>query len=145
MGGSLPRGRRLSSPPAGSPTTLPSRRRAIVLLLLLIAAGLYGILDPLRRARLDRGTNHPRTAFTGCQAAAQALADRKDPYQAESPRAYRYVYPPLLAVALMPVADWDPPRALAPFFALSVLALLWALLALADLGGVGWRAVVGGT
>jgi hypothetical protein len=121
---------------------LPSRRRVLLGLLLLVGLALYGVLDVARRARLDRGLKYHRTDFTVYQAAARALTEGSDPYAAESPRGYRYVYPPFLAVVLMPVAHWDPPWAVGLFFALSAGALAWALVGFARLPGVGTRAVV---
>ena len=123
---------------------MPSRRRVLLGLLLLVGLALYGALDVARRARLDRGLKHHRTDFTVYQAAARALVDGEDPYEAESPRGYRYVYPPFLAVALMPVARWDPPWAVGLFFALSAGALAAALLGFARLPAVGTGAVVVG-
>jgi hypothetical protein len=110
-------------------------KRAILVLLVVAAAGAYGWLDVRNRARLDRGTKYHRTDFTVYQAAAEALADRTDPYEARSPRGYRYVYPPLLAVLLLPVARWSAPDAALLFFAGSALALAGALALLARVTG----------
>jgi hypothetical protein len=118
------------------------RRRWVLVLLLLGAVCAYGWLDVRRRARVDRGRRHHRTDFTVYQSAAKALSDGTNPYLAENPRGYRYVYPPLLAILVMPLADWEPPDAALVFYALSVAALAGALSCLARL--VGWRATLAG-
>lgn len=126
------------------------RRTLLLALLVSIAAAAFGVLDVRQRARLDRGLSHHHTDFTVYQAAARALRDGTDPYQARSPRGYRYVYPPLLAVLLMPVARWSAPDAAMVFYALSVLALWVTLLCVARLptparpAGIGlWPTLLG--
>ena len=107
--------------------------KAWVSLLLVGAVLAYGYLDARRRARVDRGPRHHRTDFTVYQVAAEALRDGTDPYEARNPRGYRYVYPPLLAVLLQPVAKMEPPDAAYLFFILSAALLAWSLLMLARL------------
>ena len=124
-----------------------SARRIAPVLAVVLVAGVYFFVDVRQRARIDRGRTEResrrlhRTDFTVYQYAARHLKQGKDPYQAVNPRGYRYVYPPLLAVALMPIADWAPPDAALVFFVLSVVALLWSLWALAHepLGSRGMR------
>ena len=87
------------------------QRRILVLVALVLAAGAYFAFDVGRRARIDRGPKYHRTDFTVYQAAAHALKHGEDPYEARNPRGYRYVYPPLLAILLMPLADWEPQNA----------------------------------
>ena len=101
---------------------------------LLLAAG-YFVIDVRQRARVDRGLKRHRTDFTVYQAAAQALQRGEDPYEARNPRGYRYVYPPLLAVLLQPVADWEPQNAALVFYVLSVLAIIGAVLLLRRIAG----------
>jgi hypothetical protein len=126
------------------------RRRGAWLLLLLAGLAAYGWLDVRHRARVDRGPRHHRTDFTVYQAAAKALRDGTDPYEAENPRGYRYAYPPLLAVLLMPLADVAPPNAALVFYAVSMAALLGALVLLSRLphpvrdGPLGPRPVLAG-
>lgn len=120
-------------------------RRRLLPVLGLLALLAYVGLDVAQRARVDRGPRHHRTDFTVYQAAAEALRTGADPYEARSPRGYLYVYPPLLAVALMPVARWDPPWAVALFALVSAGALTLSLRALARLPGVGGRALLLGT
>lgn len=103
------------------------RRRILLVVAVLVALGLYGWFDVRRRARVDRGPKYHRTDLTVYQAAAKALVDGTDPYEARNPRGYRYNYPPLLAVLLMPVAGVSPPTAALLFFFLSVLALAASL------------------
>ena len=108
------------------------RRRSqlwIALVVLVVAAG-YFVVDVRQRARIDRGVKRHRTDFTVYQYAARALEVGEDPYEARNPRGYRYVYPPLLAVLLMPIAAWEPPDAALVFFVLSAASLLYAVLAL---------------
>lgn len=68
--------------------------RWIVVAALLVAAVAFGWFDVRERARLDRGLKRHRTDFTVYTAAAEALEAGRDPYDARSPRGWRYVYPP---------------------------------------------------
>ncbi len=121
-------------------------RRSILLVLLVLAAVAYGWLDARNRARIDRGPRFHRTDFTVYQSAAHALKHGTDPFEARNPRGYRYVYPPLLAIALMPVADWEPQNAAYLFFLISMAALVGSLVLLrrVPFGGapLGWRPVL---
>jgi len=109
---------------------VPRKKQLWIAVGVLVFAAGYFVLDVRQRARVDRGPKRHRTDFTVYQAAAQALVQGEDPYEARNPRGYRYVYPPLLAVLLMPVARWAPPEAALVFFLLSAASLLYALLAL---------------
>ncbi len=137
----------LALPLLGGDNPSVSKQR---LLILGIALGIiaYGILDVRRRARVDRGARKHRTDFTVYQAAAQALTDGTDPYEARNPRGWRYVYPPLLAILLMPLAQMSPPNAAFLFFLLSMAAFLGALWLLrhmrpaAHAPPLGWRPVL---
>jgi len=104
--------------------------RVLLVVAVILGLGLYGWFDVRNRARTDRGPKYHRTDFTVYQAAAKALVLRTDPYEAKNPRGYRYVYPPLLAVLLMPLAGVSPPEAALLFFFLSAAALGVALLGL---------------
>lgn len=97
--------------------------RRIVVAALLLAAAAFGWFDVRERARLDRGLKRHRTDFTVYTAAAEALAHGEDPYDARSPRGWRYVYPPFLAVALAPLTHLPVPDAALVWYALSVAAL----------------------
>ncbi len=104
----------------------PGRRRArltLALLALALAAAAHGWFDVRQRARLDRGLRHHHTDLAVYLAAARAVEDGGDPYRAESPRGWRYVYPPLLAILVRPLLRLDVPDAALVFYALSVLAL----------------------
>ena len=93
-----------------------------MILALVLGAAAYFHLDVGRRASLERGPKHHRTDFTVYQYAARALKAGEDPYEARNPRGYRYVYPPLLSVLLVPVADWEPQHGALVFFVLAMLA-----------------------
>ena len=113
-----------------------SPRRLLLLVVALLAAAAFGLLDVRERARVDRGTKAHRTDFTVYTAAARALVEGNDPYDARSPRGWRYVYPPLLAVALRPLLGLAVPDAAFVWYVVSVLALAFALRSTArGLGG----------
>src|SRR5687767_9332774 len=115
--------------------------RRVLYAAVVVAVLVYGWVDARQRACLDRGLKRHRTDFTVYQSAARALAAGEDPYAAESPRGYRYVYPPFLAVLLMPVADWAPEDAAYAFFVVSAAALATAAAALARFPHPSGRAV----
>lgn len=97
----------------------------------ILAIVAFGWFDVRQRARTDRGAKYHRTDLTVYLAAAEALAAGGDPYAAASPRGWRYVYPPLLAVVARPLTALAAPDAALVVYALSVAALLLAARALA--------------
>ena len=99
----------------------------ISFLLAILAATAFGIFDVRQRARTDRGSGAHRTDFTVYTAAARALDEGLDPYDARSPRGWRYVYPPLLAICLRPLVHLAPEDAALVWYAISVAALGLAL------------------
>ena len=116
---------------------LPASRRALLWILAASAAAAFGWFDVRQRARLDRGLSAHHTDFTVYTAAAEALADGGDPYEARSPRGWKYVYPPLLAVLARPLAGIASEDGAFVFYWISVAALAAAALALAR--GIGPR------
>ena len=106
-------------------------RRVLVVALGLAAVAAYGWIDVRQRARLDRGLAAHHTDVTVYTAAAAAIAEGKDPYEAESPRGWRYVYPPLLAILLVPIASWPSDLAAYALYFVSVGALALAAWAVA--------------
>lgn len=93
----------------------------------LLVAALFGWFGVRARARTDRGVRAHRTDLTVYTAAARALRDGADPYEARSPRGWKYVYPPLLAIAMQPLTGLETTTAATIWFAVSVLALAGAL------------------
>src|SRR5262245_38702423 len=120
-----------------------SRRAGLVLLTLAlaVAAVAWGWLDVRQRARLDRGLSRHRTDFTVYTAASEALYRGDDPYEARSPRGWRYVYPPLLAIVMRPLTRLPVPDAAFVWYLASVGMLAVAGVAMArSLGSSGVRA-----
>jgi hypothetical protein len=120
----------------------------LLILGIALAVVAYGVFDVRNRARVDRGTRKHRTDFTVYQAASKALVDGTDPYEARNPRGWRYVYPPLLAILLMPLASLPAPDAAFLFYLLSMAAFLGALWLLRHMRPathappLGWRPVL---
>ena len=121
------------------------RSHALLLLAAVAFAAVYFAVDVRQRARVDRKPRQHRTDMTVYLAAAEALADGSDPYEARNPRGYRYVYPPLLAILFLPLAGWAPENAALVWFLLSVLAFGGSLVWLARMPRAGpspgWKAV----
>ncbi len=113
--------------------------RAFLLLLAAAAAVAYGLLDVRRRSGLDPASESEwrrtlakvetpsvarhRTDATVYLAAALALERGEDPYRAQSPRGWRYVYPPLFALLLVPLARLPVADAAFVLYLVSALAL----------------------
>lgn len=124
------------------------RRPAVVGLVVasILAILAFGWFDVRQRARTDRGAKFHRTDLTVYLAAAEALGDGGDPYDAASPRGWRYVYPPLLAIVARPLTALAVPDAALVVYGLSVAALVLAARALArGMGARGRLAVALGT
>lgn len=116
---------------------------AALVLSAVVVALVFGLVGVRERARTDRGAKFHRTDFTVYTAAAKALADGADPYDARNPRGWRYVYPPLLAIALLPLTPLSAPDGAFVWYVAGVLALAYALVATARAigGAAGARAV----
>ena len=116
---------------------------AVLLLSAAVVVLVFGLVGVRERARTDRGARAHRTDFTVYTAAAKALGEGADPYDARSPRGWRYVYPPLLAIALRPLTALSTPDAAFVWYLVGVLALAYALVATARaIGGRTGRASV---
>ncbi|MHC4491477.1 MAG: glycosyltransferase 87 family protein [Planctomycetota bacterium] len=104
--------------------TLGARRRALLALLLavLLTGGLY---DVRRRARIDpeRPEKH-HTDLTVYTEAGAAFHDGRDPYAVTNVRGWHYVYPPLFALLLAPLAPWPSPWQATVWYLVSLL-LAW--------------------
>lgn len=110
--------------PSASPQT--ARRSAwriagIALVALLLA---WGWIDVRGRAIPDRGREGQRTDLTVYLAAAQALRDGGDLYEARNVRNWPYLYPPLPAVLFVPLTH----------FSRGMAAFVWFLVSLGALG-----------
>jgi hypothetical protein len=65
----------------------------------------WGWFDVARRAHLDPDKPYRhRTDLTVFTTAGQAFFDGRDPYTVKNPRGWQYNYPPLLALAMSPLA-----------------------------------------
>ena len=95
---------------------------------LVIGLAVWGLTDVRRRGRLD--PQHPevhRTDFTVYTIAGQTMLYGGDPYTVSNPRGWKYLYPPLFALLVAPLADLDPEIQVTVWFAISVL-LGWGCL-----------------
>jgi SAM-dependent methyltransferase len=126
-------------------------RRAVLWVCAAAVLVAWGWLDPRRRAGLDDAAEarwratlskveepsvaRHRTDATVYLAAALALDRGSDPYAAESPRGWRYVYPPLLAALLRPIASWPVEDAAFSLFLASLAALVLSAVLLARAAG----------
>jgi hypothetical protein len=81
------------------------RRRRWAWIAVLIAIVIWGLTDVRRRARIDpeNPTAH-KTDFTVYTEAGAAFFDGRDPYQVTNPRGWHYLYPPLFAILVAPLA-----------------------------------------
>ena len=100
-----------------------SRRWAIIAVVILIV---WGLTDVRSRGRVD--LQHPTqrnvhmTDVTVYTEAGAAIFDGRDPYLVTSPRGWHYLYPPLFAMVLAPLAGLYPQWQVVIWFAVSVLA-----------------------
>lgn len=121
------------------------RRHRWVYLGLALALLVWGWTDVRFRGILqaDRPDRH-KTDFTAYSEASKAFFDGRDPYAVTNVRGWGYLYPPLFALMVRPVADFDSQTQVFLFFLFSV-AVAWGcvheLRRLAE--GLGFRNGVG--
>lgn len=94
---------------------------------ILFALLIWFVLDPLRRARIDpENPSLHMTDFTVYTEAAKAMLAGDDPYAVTNIRGWPYIYPPLFAVLVSPIAELPDPWPAGIFFWISILCLLGA-------------------
>ena len=97
--------------------------RRLVYGAVVLALVVWGLTDVRMRGRVDPlkpGVHKTDvTVYTG---AGKAIFDGNDPYLVTSPRGWHYLYPPLFAILMAPLAAVDTQWQSVAFFAISVLA-----------------------
>ena len=86
-----------------------------------VAVGLtiWGYVDLPRRGRIVSGAVHLHmTDVTVYTEAGAAFFDGRDPYQVANPRGWKYLYPPLLALLVAPLARLDSQAQVGAWFVL---------------------------
>ena len=103
----------------------PTRSRRVLPALVLAVLLLGGLVDVRRRARIDpeRPDKH-HTDLTVYTEAGAAFFDGRDPYAVANPRGWHYIYPPLFAVLLAPLAPLPSPWQATVWYLLSLAFLL---------------------
>ncbi|HJS09369.1 MAG TPA: glycosyltransferase 87 family protein, partial [Pirellulales bacterium] len=123
MQGSNPIETLLPSQLALAPNWEQHRRRQWAWTGFLIAIVIWGLTDVRRRARIDpeNPTAH-KTDFTVYTEAGAAFFDGRDPYEVSNPRGWHYLYPPLFAILLAPLAALDTQTQAVVWYFVSVAA-----------------------
>jgi hypothetical protein len=105
------------------------RRIRWLSLALLVVLTIWGLTDVRQRARIDpeNPTAH-KTDFTVYTEAGAAFFDGRDPYEVSNPRGWHYLYPPLFAILVAPLASLGS----------QTQAVVWYFMSLAACFGV-WR------
>lgn len=108
--------------PAWTDPFFPNRRtRRLVFGILLAALAVFGALDVQNRLATGPGARH-MSDFSCYVVAADALAGGADPYTVANPRGWHYLYPPLLALLLVPFRQLPLPTLGMVWFAVNVAA-----------------------
>lgn len=110
------------SGPAGGPLSARTKRTAVIVA--AVALAVWGAFDVLPRGRTDpkRPSVH-RTDFTVYTTAGAAFFDGGRPYDVVNPRGWHYLYPPLFALIVAPLARLDSVAQVAIGFVVSALML----------------------
>ncbi len=92
---------------------------------LAVALAIWCAVDVSRRAIVDPLQPHRHmTDFTVYTEAGAAFFDGREPYEVSNIRGWKYLYPPLFALLVAPLAALTPPWQATLFFAISVVLCL---------------------
>jgi hypothetical protein len=101
------------------------RRHWAVFAALTVTLAIWCAVDVSRRAVVDRDRpDRHMTDFTVYTEAGAAFYDGRPPYEVTNLRGWKYLYPPLFALLVAPLAVLDPPWQATVWFAISVLLCL---------------------
>jgi len=97
-------------------------RRRLAMVGLLAGLTVWGLVDVRRRGRVDpdRPLKH-MSDFTVYTEAGAAFFDGRKPYEVTNPRGWYYVYPPLFAMLVAPLAALGPQDQATVWFFVSLL------------------------
>src|SRR5262245_59359793 len=92
----------------GLPRSLAEVRFRDVAVVLIVALTVWGYVDIGPRGRIEPGRpDRHRTDFTVFTEAGAALFDGRNLYNVTNPRGWYYLYPPLFAILVAPLAAFD--------------------------------------
>jgi hypothetical protein len=107
------------------PTWEERRRRQWLWVAVVVALVIWGFVDVRRRARIEADNpDAHKTDFTVYTEAGAAFFDGRDPYEATNPRGWHYLYPPLFALLVAPLASLDTQTQSMVWYFVSVAACL---------------------
>jgi hypothetical protein len=99
-------------------------RRTYWLAILAVALAVWGLTDVRQRAKTDpHNLGAHRSDFTVYTTAGAAMFDGRDPYAVANPRGWHYLYPPLFAILVSPLAKLDSQWQGVIWYAISLLTL----------------------
>ena len=99
-------------------------RSSYWLAILAVALAVWGLTDVRQRAKTDpQNLGTHRSDFTVYTTAGAAMFDGRDPYAVANPRGWHYLYPPLFAILVSPLAKLDSQWQGIIWFAISLLTL----------------------
>jgi len=97
------------------------RRHWAVFAGLAVALAIWCAVDVSRRAVVDpQRPHHHMTDFTVYTEAGAAFFDGREPYEVSNIRGWKYLYPPLFALLVAPLAALTPPWQATFFFVISI-------------------------
>src|SRR6266404_2813328 len=101
------------------------RRHWAVFAGLALTLAIWCAVDVSRRAVVDPNRPHLHmTDFTVYTEAGAAFFDGREPYEVANLRGWKYLYPPLFALLVAPLAALSPTGQVTVFFAVSVALCL---------------------
>ena len=101
-----------------------ARRTRWIIGILAVAALIWGWFDVRVRGQLDpKNPQAHKTDFTCYTEAGAAFFDGRDPYQVTNVRGWGYPYPPLFAMLVAPLAQFDTQTQVVVWYAISLLAV----------------------
>jgi cell division protein FtsW (lipid II flippase) len=105
----------------GIPRSRNTVRFAYLALISIVGFTIWGYVDIRNRGRIEAGNLEVhRTDFTVFTEAGAAFFDGRDPYRVTNPRGWFYLYPPLFALLVSPLALLDSQSQVVVWYALSV-------------------------
>jgi hypothetical protein len=99
-----------------------------VLLVVILAVGAVTLIRAVK-------TNNPQTDFTVYTLAAQAVLDGGDIYQVQNVRGWNYVYPPLFAITMIPLAKIPLWMGVLAWYLVSVAAIYFSIRMCVEMAG----------